>query len=152
MFRTADLEERMSAIYDRAVHGPGVYDEDRLYMLREWIEYLIAEGADTKIWRQLTTEYSEATSAGDDGQIRGIKRKSDATEEGQPPAKMARTDAYSYGASANTSQTDPATAAMYAAYYQQYYGANYDYNAASAASYGSSYGYGAYQWPDGTQG
>jgi len=126
----ADVEERVSSIYDQAVHHNKVLaEENKIALLLDWIEYCADEGRNIQRFRDLSHEYREKCSYYEGNHAsRGVKRAFDETGAEMPPSKMPRTDQYGY---------DPMSA-DYSNYY--YYNPGYDYSAYSNFPQG---GYGA---------
>eukprot|EP01127_Copromyxa_protea_P009074 TRINITY_DN2110_c0_g1_i1.p1 TRINITY_DN2110_c0_g1~~TRINITY_DN2110_c0_g1_i1.p1 ORF type:complete len:281 (+),score=48.72 TRINITY_DN2110_c0_g1_i1:1510-2352(+) len=154
-----DLEARVTAIYERAVHGEhSLSEQEKLVLLREWMEWLMDQGEDIGLFKTLSFQYNDAVSVGDDGQMVGLKRAMEGilNVSAEPvvsstpvlaPVAAATTTAATGAGVAAAAATDPATMAAYAAYYAQYYGQQgYDSSSYASAGYGSYAGYG-YQWP-----
>jgi hypothetical protein len=52
-----------------------LYEQDRLYLLREWMEWLMDEGLNVHVFRNVSNEYADAISVGDDGVVKGYDTK-----------------------------------------------------------------------------
>jgi len=137
------MEDRVNKVYERSVKGSGLYEDDRLYLLREWIEFCTESGTDPTLFRKLTNWYNDAIEIGEEGTMKGLKR---VLEGDTPQDKITPLD-YTFPPAA-TAVADHTAALV--AYYQQFYGPNFDYTNynSTAANYGPYYGY---QWPDATQ-
>jgi len=147
-----DVEERVAAAYDHAIHHTQELSPvDKMALLADWIEYCNDEGRNMYRLRNLSNEYRETfmgyeTSTATTGSsststvvattpVVGVKRSLETDGSDQPASKVARSDYYG---SASSSTDASATAD-----YSGYYGGWYDYSGAyQGAGFAGSYGTG----------
>uniref|UniRef100_A0A6B2L0A9 Uncharacterized protein n=1 Tax=Arcella intermedia TaxID=1963864 RepID=A0A6B2L0A9_9EUKA len=84
-----EVEERVSSVYNEAVHKyKGLAEHDRQVLLMDWIEYCSDEGSNLQRFRDLSQEYYECFTAYDATLASsGHKRSVEVDTSLEPPAK-----------------------------------------------------------------